>query len=306
MQTMSEGFKREDRYVVLKRSDIEKYLHGSRGQLRDICRAINAGRYADDKPLLQAVVIESDWPEYEPTWRAIEQRMTGATPATFDLVGHLVRQRAFSERTFGPGMRTAGVCDHIRKELTEIASNPADVLEWVDVILLALDGAWRAGFEPHEIAAAIDAKQTKNEARTWPDWRTVDPNKAIEHVRNTVEAESASAEPSGQKPKRATADGNQAPTKPPAVAHEALGESCSWVEDSDGVWQTSCGESWLYSDGGTPAENSAHFCHHCGKPIIATPHPDDDADLDDETAQSGAGRAQDVRQEANQQCPSGT
>jgi hypothetical protein len=296
VQEVSQQFKREDRYVVLKRSDIEKYLHASRGQLRNICRAINSGRYADNKPLLQAVVIESDWPEYEPTWRAIEQRMTGATPATFDLVGHLVRQRAFSERTFGPGMRTAGVCDHIRKELTEIASNPADVLEWVDVILLALDGAWRAGFEPQQIAAAIEAKQTKNEARTWPDWRTADPNKAIEHVRNTVGAQSSAAEPSGHEPKRATADGNQALTNPSTVANEALGESCSWVEDADGVWQTSCGESWLYSDGGTPEENRAQFCHHCGKPIVATPYRDDEAELDDKTAQSGAAREPELKQ----------
>ena len=27
------------------------------------------------------VVVESDWPEYEPTWRAIEARVTGAQPA---------------------------------------------------------------------------------------------------------------------------------------------------------------------------------------------------------------------------------
>ena len=30
----------------------------------------------------------------------------------------------------------------------------------------------------------MTAKQVKNEARTWPDWRTADPNKAIEHDRS--------------------------------------------------------------------------------------------------------------------------
>lgn len=105
-------------------------------------------------------------------------------PVAFDLVAHLERQREFSLRTFGPGARTAGVCDHIRKELAEIEADPADLKEWVDVILLALDGAWRAGHEPANIAAAIAAKQTKNEGRTWPDWRTADPNKAIEHDRS--------------------------------------------------------------------------------------------------------------------------
>lgn len=107
----------------------------------------------------------------------------GAKPAIFDLVAHIVRQRVFSERTFGPGVRTAGVCDHIRKELTEIEKAPRDLEEWVDVILLAIDGAWRSGASAIEIVAAMDAKQTKNERRDWPDWRTADPDKAIEHVR---------------------------------------------------------------------------------------------------------------------------
>lgn len=102
----------------------------------------------------------------------------------FDLVAHLHRARAFSEKTFGPGARTAGVVDHIRKELREIEADPADVMEWIDVVILAFDGAWRAGWTPEEIVAAIVSKQTKNEARTWPDWRTADPNKAIEHDRS--------------------------------------------------------------------------------------------------------------------------
>ena len=104
---------------------------------------------------------------------------------TFDLIAHLHRQRKFSEHTFGPGARTAGVLDHIRKELTEIETAPEDISEWIDVVLLALDGAWRAGFTPEEIANALEAKQTKNELRTWPDWRTADPEKAIEHVRDS-------------------------------------------------------------------------------------------------------------------------
>jgi hypothetical protein len=101
----------------------------------------------------------------------------------FDLIKHLHRQRDFSQRTFGPGTRTEGVIDHIRKELIEIADKPTDVTEWIDVVILALDGVWRAGYEPEDIAQAIEAKQAKNEARNWPDWRTADPGKAIEHIR---------------------------------------------------------------------------------------------------------------------------
>lgn len=98
--------------------------------------------------------------------------------------GHLRRQREFSGRTFGPGLRTQGVTDHISKELDEIRADPSDIGEWVDVIILAFDGAWRAGGEPQEIIDAIVVKQERNERRQWPDWRTADPDKAIEHVRS--------------------------------------------------------------------------------------------------------------------------
>ena len=101
---------------------------------------------------------------------------------TFDLVRHIHRQVRFSKRTFGPGAHVAGILDHIRKELAEIEAAPADVYEWVDLILLGLDGAWRAGFEPEEICRVIAAKQVKNETRKWPDWRTADLDKAIRHV----------------------------------------------------------------------------------------------------------------------------
>ncbi|MCB4365433.1 DUF550 domain-containing protein [Hydrogenophaga taeniospiralis] len=110
-------------------------------------------------------------------------------PLQFDLVTHLHRQIAFSERTFGPGDRTAGVCDHIRKELREVQDDAAAGLptlaEWVDVIILAFDGAWRSGATPEQITKAIVAKQSKNEGRKWPDWRTADPTKAIEHDRTS-------------------------------------------------------------------------------------------------------------------------
>jgi hypothetical protein len=121
-------------------------------------------------------------PEFVKAWDAAH----AFGPPHFDLVAHLRRQRAFSERTFGPGARAKGVIDHIRKELIEIEAAPADLTEWVDVILLALDGAWRAGHEPAAIALAIATKQTRNELRTWPDWRTAEPGKAIEHVREPL------------------------------------------------------------------------------------------------------------------------
>ena len=108
---------------------------------------------------------------------------TGQLSQTYDLVAHLKRQRAFSRSTYGPGPRAEGVIDHIRKELIEVENDPGDVFEWIDVVLLALDGAWRAGYSPEHIAWALENKQERNEGRDWPDWRTAKPGKAIEHKR---------------------------------------------------------------------------------------------------------------------------
>jgi hypothetical protein len=111
-----------------------------------------------------------------------------------DLKQHLIRQMAFSHATFGPGERTASVIDHIRKELTEVELSEGDSAEWVDVVILALDGLTRRlAFcngernDPGQVADIacnmIIGKQTRNEAGAWPDWRTVAPGKTIEHVR---------------------------------------------------------------------------------------------------------------------------
>lgn len=112
-----------------------------------------------------------------------------------DFEQHLVRQMVFSRATFGPGERRAGVIEHIRKELIEVEQSGGSAEEWADVVILALDGLTRelwAGVEYRitaDIAAqrAVDTlvmKQAKNERRNWPDWRTADPNKAIEHDRS--------------------------------------------------------------------------------------------------------------------------
>lgn len=98
-------------------------------------------------------------------------------------VACLAAQRDWSLATFGPGRRTDGLLNHIRKELAEIEAAPLDLDEWADVIILALDGAWRAGHSPAAILRAITGKQAANRARRWPDWRTLTEDDPIEHVR---------------------------------------------------------------------------------------------------------------------------
>lgn len=98
-----------------------------------------------------------------------------------DLNHYIGQQKYWSQTTFGPGQRTKGVLEHIRKELKEIEAAPTDLNEWIDVVILALDGAWRAGYNPDEICEALKAKAAKNHSREWPDWRTMSQDQAIEH-----------------------------------------------------------------------------------------------------------------------------
>ena len=55
-------------------------------------------------------------------------------------------------------------------------------------------------------------------------------------------------------------------------ASRILCRSCQWSEDSDGNWDTACGEIFTFTDGG-PKENKAHWCQYCGGELVAVPFP---------------------------------
>lgn len=65
-------FKREERYVVFKlsRLDKNKFIRGK--QLGCLGNSFIADARVD------CLVVESDWPEYEPVWEMIKARVTGA------------------------------------------------------------------------------------------------------------------------------------------------------------------------------------------------------------------------------------
>lgn len=94
---------------------------------------------------------------------------------------------AWSFKTFGPGDRYKGVVAHIRKELDEVEADPSDIEEWVDVALLAMDGAWRsAGANGRAFVDAMVAKDATNRKRSWPDWRD-NPGAVTERIRDEDE-----------------------------------------------------------------------------------------------------------------------
>lgn len=137
-------------------------------------------------------MISSLWHEVE-ALRLIQDTRDQAPEPRDWFEDHCQRQQAFSQQAFGPGtveQRVEGIADHIEKELREVRKAPRDLEEWIDLLLLALDGALRIpGVRARDIAIALAAKQAKNEQRTWPDWRTAKPGKAIEHVRDQSPAE---------------------------------------------------------------------------------------------------------------------
>jgi dATP/dGTP pyrophosphohydrolase len=96
------------------------------------------------------------------------QRQIPSLEPLFVIETYLRRQQIWSLRTFGEGQRTAGIVKHIQKELAEILARPHDLTEWIDVVILALDGYWRHGGGVDAIMDYLQAKQNTNFARTWP------------------------------------------------------------------------------------------------------------------------------------------
>lgn len=95
----------------------------------------------------------------------------------------MARQIDWSKRTFGPDRRTLGITEHIALELDEIKAEPDDLEEWVDVMILGFDGAWRTGHSPTEILEAYERKMNKNFARKWPKYEQGSEDQAILHTK---------------------------------------------------------------------------------------------------------------------------
>ena len=100
----------------------------------------------------------------------------------------IVDHHQWAGKTFGPGLRTAGITKHIQKELKEIESDPRDYLEWLDVMILALNGAMRITENPDLVIEGLVKKLAINKNRIWPDWQTLTDGDPIEHVRTTEES----------------------------------------------------------------------------------------------------------------------
>ena len=78
-------FRKEDRYLVHKRTDLEDALETAdlkvaariRDSLFTLTHLVYASRVKRGVGTFVGVVVEGDWPEYEPVCKAIERRMGG-------------------------------------------------------------------------------------------------------------------------------------------------------------------------------------------------------------------------------------
>jgi hypothetical protein len=68
--------KRETRYIVLKLTDVSAALTDAETKaLKNICDKVTRHRVQRGASMMDCVVVEHDWPEYEPVWSMIERRV---------------------------------------------------------------------------------------------------------------------------------------------------------------------------------------------------------------------------------------
>lgn len=159
--------KRENRYIVVKRNDLENaqaagvVSNSMLNNLAALVDIIGRIRLIEGKEPLVCAVVESDWPEYEPTWQAIEARIN---------CDRTIRKQhaEWSDATFG-NVGPIGPLKHLSKEALEAAAAPQDLSEWADMQFLLWDAQRRAGITDEQINQAMIEKLAVNKARSWPE-----------------------------------------------------------------------------------------------------------------------------------------
>jgi hypothetical protein len=111
--------------MVLKYKDTSKYLTLNECHvLEKLLQKIKDGRAMDGKLELQAVVVEHDWPEYEPIWDAIQRRMEGRQTLEAELqseVEQLKQSHDFAAKRLRVLARAAGCEEGVPDDATAVA-----------------------------------------------------------------------------------------------------------------------------------------------------------------------------------------
>ena len=98
---------------------------------------------------------------YKPGWPALK----------LDWNDYLLRHIEWGWHTFGTpadGRGPLGPLDHALKEVEEIAADPTDIVEWIDAIILTIDGYFRADGEAEVLKLERVAYLASVEYQSWP------------------------------------------------------------------------------------------------------------------------------------------
>lgn len=196
--------------------------------------------------------------EAKPAQAGVEQSASPEAQANFTVMTMrdlLTREKRWSAATFGPGRHTNGLTKHIEKECAEVRGKPADLIEWVDIMMLAWDGFWRAGGTVDDLPRVFGEKLAVNEARQWPAVTSED--EPIEHIKEAspppIGAGEGGGASGGNTP--ALASASAPPTPPQLLAcpfcgqmprtkwHGAVGE-----DDDAGYWGIDCCVAHAHAD----------------------------------------------------------
>jgi hypothetical protein len=113
--------------------------------------------------------------------------MTSYTESALEMRDFWDDQQCWSYETFGPPdfRGPIGALKHLEKEAKEAyeATENDRREEIADCLFLVFDAAHRSGMSYRELAETCKAKLEKNLARTWPNWRDIDPLSPSEHDR---------------------------------------------------------------------------------------------------------------------------
>lgn len=112
---------RENRYVVLSRKAIARSLsEAEQNTLKELLDLLEMRELAHGKPPRSYVVIREDYPEYEPTWEMLKDRVEGGFPPRLpsDYRKEIANLRAI------PPLELLGAKSFIRNTFEEVVSSP--------------------------------------------------------------------------------------------------------------------------------------------------------------------------------------
>lgn len=154
-------FKREARYIVIKRTDLDRAPTWKKVELSLALELLDG-----DLPKRDYVVIESDWPEYEPVWKMLEARVTGAdsVPPAGGEPGSITLTPEHAERLINRLSKA-----QMFKEVTELRAVMAQPVRPLAGLPERHDFPHRSEFETaNQYTSALDTAKTWNAA--WDEW----------------------------------------------------------------------------------------------------------------------------------------